>query len=421
MAILKTKKAFSSVSSGIQDNINENSSTLSKSLLSIIDRSTQTSALQIKESSARDKIAKSISSLTLEQAADKINMLSKIDIDSKIKTSSSVLSKTSNIFSQSTENIKQSKKANEILKSIDKSKTVDIINDFSFIRNATKLNGIVKKDIIKKTNNIVVSSSIENSTSTDIRSVEREVTTFFSDPVLFSGSFSIGSDSYNIDTFDKDLRSYNSELLSSFDQISFPFTECEIISLIKNEQNKVIIVFRLGEFDNFMIKIFDMFYDRKVFYNGYSTIDSSNLFLNSPFVSSMSRTDPPSDFLAFNRNQAKEAVVRNKDTIEKYGINIGLKYSIFGSDSEIARATKLLEIGAFDYNYNPNIQNDTIFIHKIFGIDLASTIGGTISTSTSTPVVETEFGPSSVTTSTSGEAFRELVETTTSRSGTIRH
>lgn len=195
---------------------------------------------------------------------------------------------------------------------------------------------------------------------------------------LFSGSISIGSDIYNLDTPSDDLRSFSGELLSSFDQFDSTFQECEIIATIKDDRNKVIIVFRMSNFNNFLIKVFDTFYDRKVFYNGYSTIETANSFLNSPFVNSMNVSDPPSDILSFTRSQAQEALIRQKEVIKKYGINTDLKYSIFGADDDRIVAKKMLELGAFDYDYNADIQNDSIFVHKIYATDLVSVSSGGI-------------------------------------------
>ncbi len=197
-------------------------------------------------------------------------------------------------------------------------------------------------------------------------------------PTLFSGSISAGADVYNIDTPSEDLRSFSGELLSSFDQLDSTFPECEIIATIKDDRNKVIIVFRMSGFNNFLIKIFDAFYDRKVFYNGYSTIETSNSFLNSPFIASMNRSDPPNNILSFTRDQAREALVRQKEVIKKYGINTDLKYSIFGTAEDRITAKKMLELGVFDYDYNANIQSDTIFVHKIYGTDLLPMIGASI-------------------------------------------
>lgn len=221
----------------------------------------------------------------------------------------------------------------------------------------------------------VKSSIVSEKDEVSIRTLTPEATASFANPVLFSGSFAIGSDSYNLDTPLKDLRSYSGELLNSFDQLSSTFPECEIVAMIRDDRNKVIIVFRMSNFNNFQIKVFDTFYDRKVFYNGYSTTETANSFLNSPFVASMTRDDPPSDILSFTRDQAKEALIRHKETIKKYGINVDLNYSIFGTDDERIAAKKLLELGVFDYNYNPDIQDDSIFVHKIYGTDMVSAIG----------------------------------------------
>jgi hypothetical protein len=272
--------------------------------------------------------------------------------------------------------------------------------DFTPVARPTPvIDSVIKKDETAKTQTKTVTSTLlDRETKTDIRSEEKEVVSSFSDPVLFSGSFAIGSDSYNLDTPNKDLRSYSQELLSSFDQLGSTFPECEIIAMIKDERGKVIIVFRLSDFNNFLIKIFDTFYDRKVFYNGYSTIETANTFLVSDFVSSMPRTESPNDILSFTRNQAKEAVTRNKDTIKKYGINVDLNYSIFGTDEDCIKAKKLLEIGAFDYNYNPNIQDDTIFVHKIYGSDMVSATGP-ISTSSSTVAASSTSSGATITTS----------------------
>ncbi|MFA5174628.1 MAG: hypothetical protein WC438_05600 [Candidatus Pacearchaeota archaeon] len=233
----------------------------------------------------------------------------------------------------------------------------------------------------------VVSSLISDKDEINTRMRSMSLDVSFPETTLFSGSFAVGSDIYNLDTPDKDLRSYTAELLSSFDQLSSMLSECEIIAMIKDNNGKVVIVFRMGDFNNFLIKVSDTFYDRKVFYSGYTTIETANSFLVSPFVDSIPRTDPPSDMLSFNREQAKEAAVRNKATMNKYGINIDLNYSIFGTDEERAKAKRLLEIGVFDYNYNPHIQDDSIFVHKIYGADAVSAPMPPATASISSPVL----------------------------------
>jgi len=205
----------------------------------------------------------------------------------------------------------------------------------------------------------------------------RSTSIFFEDPVTTSGSFAIGSDLFNLDTLDKDLRSYSGELLSSFDQIESTYPECEILALIRDD-NKVIIVFKLGMFDNFMIKIQDMFYDRKVFWNGFSAVEDAGDFLNTDFLVGSAPMMTPLNHLFFTRSKAIEGFNRNKALIINCGIN--LNYTIFGDRKDDAK--KLLEIGAFDYDYNELIQNDSIFVHKIFSIDF--TLPPITSTSLST-------------------------------------
>jgi hypothetical protein len=96
-----------------------------------------------------------------------------------------------------------------------------------------------------------------------------------------------GIDVYNLDTVATDLRSYSGELLSSFDQLTespSSIYECEIISLIYDSKNKKIIVpFRMGDYDSFMIKITDMFFDRKVFFNGLVVVEDADEFLQTSF------------------------------------------------------------------------------------------------------------------------------------------
>jgi hypothetical protein len=207
----------------------------------------------------------------------------------------------------------------------------------------------------------------------------------YSDPVLFSGSFAIGSDTFNLDTPEKDLRSYSAELLSSFDQLASSFTECEIITVILDPQTgKVVIPFRLGIGNQFMIKMSDMFYDRKVFYNGFSTIDSAHNFINTSFKVNMTAFDPPSDILLFSREQAKEATIRNKNLLSEYGINTSLNFTIFGEDEDKIKAKKLLEVGVFDYGYNSFLQDDSIYVHKIYCVDVTAIIRPPIASTTST-------------------------------------
>lgn len=207
--------------------------------------------------------------------------------------------------------------------------------------------------------------------------------TSFSEPVLFSGSFAIGSDIFNIDTLDKDLRSYNGELLNTFDQITSTFLDCEIIALINDKAtNKVVIVFRMDNFDQFMIKVTDVFFDRKVFYNGFVVVEHADDYLRSPIVDSLARMSEPSDSISFTRDQARDAATRNKKIIKNSGINMDLNYTIFGEPADRTKAARLLEIGAFDYSFNSSIQTDNIYVHKVYGIDiLMSTLSSTLTSS----------------------------------------
>jgi hypothetical protein len=195
--------------------------------------------------------------------------------------------------------------------------------------------------------------------------------------MLYSGSFAIGSDVYNLDTPSDDLRSFNGELISSFDQLgsSTALPECELIALIKTN-NKVVVAFRLGSYDQFSIRIWDMFFDKKVFYNGFTTIDLRGDYLTTDFLTGAPLMSAPSDVLSFTRNQAKSGAQRNKDILKRNGINIDLNYVITGDDIDNKnKAKKLLEIGVFDYNFNSHIQQNTIFVHKIYGILLAAAAG----------------------------------------------
>ncbi len=199
-------------------------------------------------------------------------------------------------------------------------------------------------------------------------------------PTIFSGSVVVGSDIYNIDTttINKDLRSYSGELLSSFDQTESMLIDCEIIALIRHN-NKVIIPFRMGEGTLFMIKIWDMFFDRKVFYNGMSIIELADDYLVNDFVHDAPRMTEPTDSLSFTRDQAKSAVQRNKDILISSGINVDLNYVITGEDADDRnKAKKLLEIGAFDYDFNSKIQNNSIFIHKIYNLSIMMVTPATI-------------------------------------------
>jgi len=194
-------------------------------------------------------------------------------------------------------------------------------------------------------------------------------------PTLFSGSFSMGSDIYGIDTPSEDLRSFSGELLSSFDQLDSALPECEIIALIKTA-NKVVIPFRMGNYDQFSIKIWDMFFDRKVFYN--RAIDARDNYLNTSFYilpdGKIAIMRDPSDTLSFTREQASIATQRNKDILNRNGINVDLNYVIIGDDVDNKnKAKRLLEIGAFDYDFNNNIQQDTMFVHKIYGMSIIAT------------------------------------------------
>jgi hypothetical protein len=193
-------------------------------------------------------------------------------------------------------------------------------------------------------------------------------------PTIFSGSFIVGSDVYNLDTtaINQDLRSYSGELLSSFDQSESTLIDCEVIALIRHN-NKVIIPFRMGEGTMFMIKIWDMFFDRKVFYNGMSIIELADDYLVSDFVHDAPRMLTPADSLSFTRDQAKSATQRNKNVLMDRGINVDLNYVVTGdNEDDINKAKKLLEIGTFDYEFNSKIQNNGIFIHKIYNLSLSS-------------------------------------------------
>jgi hypothetical protein len=203
------------------------------------------------------------------------------------------------------------------------------------------------------------------------------------DPVLFSGSFAIGSDAFDIDTPTTDLRSYNGELLSSFDQVEATYPDCDILAVIKDDDsNKVIVVFRLGEDEEFKIKITDMFFDRKVFYNGFTTVELADEYLKSKFVDDESPMDSPSDFIYFSRLQALECAQRNKNVLVKNGINVDLNYVIVEDDiNKKLTAQKLLQIGAVDYDYNEHIQSDSIYVHKIYSITRPTVVATTGSSS----------------------------------------
>lgn len=358
-----------------------------------IERASLSSQQQIAITNAEDSEKENNSNLTYEQAAN------------------------SNEKNISKEDIKSANIASNILKSITTVST-DIVTDENKCSNskikippATSLSVIKNATIITKESTIKDNSPILMPTPT-IPSIKKQTTSYFSstvitssmihgeseittethsttfsEPVLFSASFAIDSDIFNIDTLTKDLRSYSGELLSSFDQlVSTP--ECEIIALIKNPNtNTVVVVFRMGDFDQFSCKVYDMFFDRKVFWNGYSTLETADDFLKSTFVDEAPPMEEPTDTLSFTRDQAKQAVVRNKNLINSSGINTDLNYVIFGEADDKIKATRLLEIGAFDYQYNPVIQNDNIFVHKIYGISISIP-----SLSMATPIISSSIG-----------------------------
>lgn len=190
--------------------------------------------------------------------------------------------------------------------------------------------------------------------------------------IVMSGSIlGVGSDLYNLDSDLTDMRSYYGELLTTFDQLESSGLELEIVALLHDKRRqKIVIPFRLSTFDQFFIKIYDMFYDRKVFYNGFSIVEEADQYLNTYMYSDTLMTEP-SRALFFSRDKAIECHRRNFDFLSSYGIKDLNLVVLSDSDSKRQTATKLLQMGCVEYDYNSNIMSDTIFVHKIFALNFS--------------------------------------------------
>jgi len=183
----------------------------------------------------------------------------------------------------------------------------------------------------------------------------------------------LGNDIYNLDNIYKDLRSYNGELLNSFDQVE-TVNECELIAIIHDKENdKILIPFMMKNFSLFYVKVFDMFYDRNLFLKESTVRPSQQTidYLWTDFYSS-DATKIVNDFkgsqaLQITRTDAKIFADKNKDVLKRNGIDIGLTYTIFGDSDEIRdKAKQYLEIGCFEHEYNEFVQDDNVFIYKIY-------------------------------------------------------